>query len=486
MKSILMSFMVFLFLTGCALVGDDYTRPEVRLPKNWEHSSDYRYWKEADPQDHQSKGAWWEIFDDKILNALQEKALNYNHDLKSAMANVRKARALARIDKASFLPTIMMSPEFERSRTTRNSLNSTSASANSFISERYEIPFDLTYEIDLWGRVRRIYEAGVAQAEATVAEYYTVMLTLNADVARHYFQLLELDKEIAVIDETIKLREYAVEVVEERVKGGVTSELDLNRAKTELAKVQADRVEIVRQRQEIENALAVLCGQLPSEFSVDYHPLDLSVPNVPLNMPSELLERRPDIAQAERSVASANANIGVAQGALFPKISLAATGGFKSVELSSLGNWESRFWSLGPNVSIPLFTGGKGKANIQAAEAEYDQTVEDYRQTVLKAIEEVETAMSNIRQLEKQSTVLQEILLSSRQTAELSIFRYKEGLVTFLEVIDAERSRLDAELQTTRVANQRLISAIQLIKALGGSWGEDPQPPFYNRRTMRF
>lgn len=469
-SSLAVLLVITTLFSGCAKVGRDYQRPQVSLPQNWENSKDYEHWKLADPADQMDKGKWWQIFKDHQLNELQEMALANNHDLKSAVANVRKARAQAQMDKADFYPTLDMDSSLKRTRTTKNSFTSTSASANSFTSNMYEVPLDFSYEIDLWGRVHRAYEAGVEQAESTVADYYAIMLTLNADVVRNYFLIRELDKEVAIIDETIKLRQYAVDVVKDRVEGGVTSELDFNRAKTELAKVKSDRVDILRRRHEIENALAVLCGQLPSTFSVSYHPMTIKSPEVPVYLPSELLERRPDIAQAERLVAVANAEIGVAQGAMYPKISLSATGGFKSIEFESLWNWESRFWSLGPNIAIPIFAGGKARANIDASEAEYDKKVEDYRQTVLKAIEEVETSLSNITMLAEQASVQHEVLVSSRQTAELSIFRYKEGLVTFLEVIDAERSRLDAELNASRIANSKLLSTVQLIKAMGGTW----------------
>ncbi len=460
-----------MLLTGCSpILGEDYVRPDVTLPVDWEYRREYENWKAATPIDHHTKGQWWEIFEDDTLNYLQKQALTHNHNLKSAMASVRQARALARMDKAGFYPTIESNPAFERSRTTKNSFTSTSAGISSFTSERYEIPFDFSYELDLWGRVQRAFEAGVARAEGTLAQYYTVMLTLNADVARHYFDLRELEKEVKIIDETIKLREYAVNVVDERVQGGLTSELDFNRAKTELAKVKTERIDVLRRRLETENALAVLCGQLPSEFSLDFTAPIIDVPEIPLYIPSELLERRPDIAEAERKVEEANAQIGVAEGAMFPRISLTATGGLKSIEIDSLWDLESRFWSLGPNISIPLFTGGRGRANVWAVEAKYDQTVEDYRQTVLTAIEEVETSLSNVKMFGQQGVSQEEVLKSSRQTAELSIFRYKEGLVTFLEVIDSERSRLDAELQAARILNQQLIATVHLIKALGGSW----------------
>ncbi|MCG8429692.1 MAG: efflux transporter outer membrane subunit [Candidatus Omnitrophica bacterium] len=451
---------------GCAIVGREYVRPDAALPADWGAE-----WKIATPQDALPKGSWWALYNDEDLNALQEQATRYNHDLKSALAVVEKARALARVEKAAFVPAVDTNPAFERSRTTRNSFTAASAGISSFISERYTVPLDLSYELDVWGRVRRAFEAGFADAGASLADYYTVLLTLHADVARNYFLLRELDREIAIIDETIVLRQYAVNVVQDRVSGGITNELDFNRAKAELAKVKSDRIDLVRRRQGIEHALAVLCGQLPSEFSIDARAFEVGVPVIPLELPSVFLERRPDIAEAERRVAAANARIGVAQGAFFPKVTLTAAGGMQSVNADSLWDWESRYWSLGPGVSLPLFSGGRNRANLRAAEAEYDRTVEVYRQTVLQAVEEVQTALSDSRLRGEQALAQQEVLQTSRDAAALSMSRYREGLVTFLEVLDAERSRLDAELEASQIKTRQLISSVQLIKALGGSWG---------------
>ena len=460
-----------LSLAGCkTMVGQDYQRPELTIPGNWS-LYDKGPWKQATPRDDIDRGRWWEIYQDPKLNQLQEQALAANHNLKSAVANVERARALARISRSEFYPEVDFNPEYERSRTTKNSFNSTSAGTKSFSSSSYSIPLDLSYEFDLWGRVKRGFESAQAEADATRAELYAIRLIMNADVAANYILIRELDSAIDIIDETIKLRQYAVDVVQDRVKGGVTSELDFNRAKTELAKAKTDRVEILRRRRELETALAILCGQLPGDFRVPKKPLSRDdVPSVPIILPSELLERRPDIAQSERRVAAANARIGVSEAAFFPRVTLSASGGIRSVEFDNLLEWESRFWSVGPAVEWPVFSGGRNKANLAASEAEYLKTVEDYRQTVLQAIGDVETAMSNIQFYFEQAGVQDEVLTSSRQTAKLSISRYREGLVTFLEVIDAERSRLDAELQATQIMAQQLIASVQLIKALGGGW----------------
>ncbi|HLD70142.1 MAG TPA: efflux transporter outer membrane subunit, partial [Candidatus Omnitrophota bacterium] len=422
------------------------------------------------PKDHLSKGSWWEIFGDDQLNRLEKTALKNNHSLKSAMANVEKARAIARISRSEFYPTVDLNPEWERSRTSKNNLTSTSASASSFIANHYSVPFDLSYELDLWGRVRRSFQAGFAEVQATLAEFHTILLTLTADVAQTYFMIYELDKELYILDETIKLRQYAHDMVAKRVEGGLTSELDFNRAKTELSKAKAERIDLVRRRKELEYSLAVLCGQLPGKFSVEKSKVELKAPLVPAGLPSELLERRPDIAEAERRVAAANAEIGVAKAAFFPSISLTTSGGFKSVSTDNLFDWESNFWSIGPSISVPLFAGGRNVANLEAKKAAYQEKVEDYRQTVMESFKEVETSLSNLFYRKEQFEAQNEVLESARNTAELSISRYKQGLVSFLEVVDAERSRLDAELESTQILKEQLISSVQLIKAVGGRW----------------
>lgn len=458
-------------LAGCITPqGPNYRKPKTTVPTKWKASEGSEFWKKAVPADHAAKGAWWEIFEDKTLNRLEEQAITYNQDLKSAMANVDRARALARIERGDFYPTLALNPEYSRSRTTKNSFTSSSSASTSFTSDSYTVPFDLSYELDLWGRVRRSFEAGVAEAQASAAAYQNVLLTLTADVARNYFLLRELDKEIVVLDETIKLRQYASDVVKQRADAGVSSELDFNRAKTELAKAEAEKIDVLRRRAEIENALAVLCGQVASDFIMKNVPLDVEPPQVPLAIPSHLLERRPDIAEHERLVMAANAKIGVVQAAFFPVIKFTGSGGYESISSSNLFDWESRTWSLGPSVSIPIFAGGRNKAHLEATEAEYDQTVADYRQKVLEAIAEVETSLSNLDLHAQQSVTQNRVVTSARETANLSISRYKQGLVTFLEVVDAERSRLEAELEATRILSHRLTSTVQLIKALGGSW----------------
>lgn len=464
-------FMVFVFgLSGCSTVGKDYTRPVIDMPTAYSAAMESDEWKVATPQDDAHRGEWWAVFKEDRLNTLMEMALKHNHDLKSAIANVEKARALARVDRSRFFPRVEINAEAERARTTKNSFTSVSAASSSFISEQYSVPFDFSYELDIWGKVRRQYEAGVLEAEASFADFQTVLLTLTADVAFNYFKLIELDKEIAILEETIVLREYAHKVVAKRVESGITSELDFNRAKTVLANAKSALVDLKRQRKETENTIAVLCGQWPTRFSIDAEKLAATPPVIPTGVPSELLERRPDIAAQERLLAAANAEVGIAEAAFYPTVELMASAGVRSARTRNLFNWESRVWSLGPNIHIPLSQIGYNRANLAARKAAYIETVENYRQIILTAFEEVETTLSNIQLRKEQAEAQQHALEAARETARLSISRYEQGIVTFLEVVDAERSRLDAELEAANILYERLIATVSLIKAIGGEW----------------
>jgi len=456
-----------LFFNGCAL-GPRYEKPNASAPQEWKTADPN--WKEALPQDDIPKGEWWKIFDDARLNRFEEQAIKYNQDLRIAFASLNQARALARLDQAEFYPGVDLNPNYTRERISRNSTPGEFIVENP--SETYKIPLDLSYELDVWGRVRRSFESARAKAQASESAMQTVLLTLTADVARHYFTLRELESEARILDKASELRTDALTVVEDRFKAGVVSQLDVSQARTELAAAQAERIDVSRQRTEIENALAVLCGKPASEFKVDVLPLDIIPPVIPPGLPSELLERRPDIAESERLMAAANAEIGVAQAAFFPKITLTGSSGFESAQVSSLVDWESRFWSFAPNISLPVFSGGKNKANKQTALAKYDETVARYKQRILVAFSEVEDALARIRLGREQWEVQKMVIQAAQKAAEISNARYSQGLVNFLEVVATERSRLQAELKSVQILNRSLVSTVQLIKALGGGWAK--------------
>lgn len=462
-KALSVVLMAAVCFSGCS-VGPVYKLPIVKMPATWKKEDPH--WKQATPQDQMPKGEWWRIFKDAQLNDLEQQAVSSNQDLQMAFASLNESRAEARLTKADFFPEATLNPEYTRERTSRNIVSFSTKNPK----DVYKIPVDFSYELDIWGRVRKSFESARAEAQASEAVFHTVLLAVTADVARNYFTLRELEAEKEILEKTVNLRQDSLNLVDRRFQSGLVSELDLTRAKTELATAQADRIDIDRQRAEAENALAVLCGQPASEFSLTVEPLNIIPPFVPPGVPSVLLERRPDIAEAERLMAKANAEIGVAQAAFYPKVTLTGNAGFESLELRNLADWESRAWSLGPNISLPLFKGGQGKANLEAAQAKYDQTVANYRQTILIAFQEVEDSLARIQLGRDQWEMQKKVIEAAQKTAQISNDRYSQGLVNYLEIADAERSRLQSELKSIQILNHSLIAAVQLIKALGGGW----------------
>lgn len=453
--------------SGCAL-GPNYSRPAMETSAAWKTAVDSRYWKPAAPRDGEPLGDWWKLFGDPALTALEEQALEANQDIRRAMARVEEARAIARLSGADLVPVAMLNPSYDRFRRSSSGFGG----SGSFYGKTFSVPFDLSYEVDLWGRVRRSFEAARADAEAGLAAQQFVLLSVTAEVARRYFELRRLEAETRILSRTLELRGDGLRIAQERASGGLVSDLDLERAKTELAAAEGELFAVQRQRAETENALAVLCGQNASGFKVAAEPLtaEMVPPEVPPGLPSELLERRPDVAEAERVLAAANARIGAAQAAFFPVLRLTGSGGWVSGELDSLFDSSSRVWSFTPSLSVPLFAGGRNTATVKAARARYDQSLAGYRQQVLAAFADVENALSGLQWLGRQAQAQTDAVAAARNAAALSNSRYEQGLSSYLESVDAERQRLQAERGAVQVASDRLISTVLLIKALGGAW----------------
>ncbi|BCR06761.1 RND transporter [Desulfuromonas versatilis] len=449
-------------IAGCTL-GPDYARPELAIPLAYKENAP---WKEAAPGDQAPRGAWWEIYGDPLLNNLEEQAAAANQDLAAAFARVTQARAVARIDQADRLPRVDLNAAAGRSRTPADFSFSGAASTD----YSFSLPLDLGYEIDLWGRVRRAVEASRADAAASEADYRNLLLVLQAEVARNYFALRSLDSEIDLLQATVELRRENLELVESLFRNGQIGQLDVARARTELASTQAEAVGLEKRRAELEHALAVLVGQPASSFTLAPAPLELAPPAVAAGLPSSLLERRPDVAAAERQMAAANSRIGVAKTAFFPAVSLTGSAGFASSEASGLFDWDNRTWALGPAVSLPIFEAGRNSANLERARAAYEEAVARYRQQVLVAFAETEDALAGLRILAAQAEALERSVIAAREAAEISGKRYRAGLVSYLEVVDSQRTALQAERGAVQVLGQRLQSSVLLIKALGGGW----------------
>jgi multidrug efflux system outer membrane protein len=375
------------------------------------------------------------------------------------------------VARSEFLPTLDANPSWRRERFSPNQ----EPSFGDITADTIRTSLDLSYEIDLWGRVRRSFESARANAQSSLAAMHNVLLTLQADVAQNYFSLRSLDAEIATVSGTVGLRNEQLNLTRSRFEGGIGNELDVARAETELADTEAELASLQKRRAELENALAILVGENPSAFKLAA--LENSVwnprpPEVPAGLPADLLERRPDVADAERQLASANARIGVAKAAFFPVVRLTGSGGFVSGDIESLFNWESRVWSFGPSVSLPVFAGGRNRANLSASRAVFEEAVAKYRQRVLIAFGDVENSLSGIHFLANQAAAQDRAAASARRAADLAAQRYSAGIVSYLEVVDANRGALLAERGQARIVGQRLIAGVQLIKALGGGWDE--------------
>jgi outer membrane protein, multidrug efflux system len=456
-----------------AAVGPNYQRPAAPTPASFA-DTELGAWKEAAPADAIARGNWWSVYNDPVLDRLERQAAESNQDLKAAVARVSQARALARSAKADFFPSLSFDPSASRGRTSENALNP----MPNRVGNDFRVPLDLNYELDLWGRVRRSFEGANADAQARLAAFENTLLLLKADVAQNYFALRALDTERAILRNTIQLRREAFDLVNSRYKGGAASELDVSRAETELNSTEAELLAVNRDRAEVEHALAVLEGKPASEFAVKELPLDANTlpPVIPAGLPSELLERRPDIAEAERLLAAANARIGVAKGAFFPVVRLTGAAGFESLDVDFLFNWESRLWSLGPSITLPLFQGGRNRANLRRSKAVFEENAAGYRQRVLVAFKEVQDALTGARLLSRQAEAQERSLASARRTADISDARYRAGLVSYLEVVESERTALTAERDSARLTGQRLLTSVQLIKALGGGWADSNLP----------
>lgn len=451
-----------ILLSGC-VVGPDYSRPSVPVAPEW---------KEAPATTNAAvlPADWWQIFNDADLNALESQAVEANQDLKRAIARVAEARALSRVASAELYPRIGAGGSYSNDRL---SANATDLPNNKLESETFSGSFDLSYEVDIWGRVRRSVEAARAETAAAGTDLQVVLLTLTADVARNYYLIRSLDSEKSIIEGTIELRCDALRLQETRSQAGLINEVDVTRARTELANVEAELHAVTRSRAQVEHALAVLCGKPPAEFSVSAVGWDITPPVIPPGLPSQLLQRRPDVVEAEQLLEAQSARIGVAKAAFFPTIKLTGAAGLASADLGTFVDWPSRVWSVGPSIHVPIFEGGRNRANLQATEARYEQFVATYRGTVLNAFREVEDSLSDLSTLSSQGQAVDRALVSARDTAALARERYDKGLSSYLEVVDAERGALQAERQDTQLRGQRAVATILLIKSLGGGWERD-------------
>lgn len=467
-----------LVLAGCATAPEP---PDARItvPQAYKEAAtlaaaaevDGTRWKPAEPAEAQARGAWWETFQDPALNQLEQQAEADNPGLAAAAARVKAARALLSSSQASRLPQINLSTGVTRQKPSAAE-QGLSADQNVSPSNVWRAGLGASYEVDLFQRVANSVQAAEADALASQASHRSVLLALQADVAQTYFQLRTLDAEVALLAQTLSLREQSLQLAQRRLAAGDVSELDVARARTELATTQADLQAQRGERARVEHALALLLGQAPAAFSLAPNPLpaDARVPLVPAGLPSALLERRPDVAAAQARMMAATARVGQARSALFPALMLTANGGFASYELKDLFQWSARSWLTSAVLSMPVFDGGRNRAAVTRAEATLEESVADYRQTVLGAFGDVEDKLSGLGSVRAQTQSLSEAVVAARRSAELADKRYRAGEDSYLTLIDTQRSLLSVERQAVQLRGAWATGTIGLIRALGGGW----------------
>jgi len=463
--------LVSALLTGCA-VGPNYQRPAAVATMPAEFTGATNEWKLATPLAHLPKGAWWEIFGDTELNRLEAQAAEANQELKAAVARFAQARAAADVARSGLFPRIGAGFTAVRQSDSANKPQSGTgqASGKRFTYDNFIVPFDLSYEVDLWGRVRRQVESARAKEQADAADLEGVKLAIAAEVAADYFTLRALDAEILALRSTIEANRKSLDLTRNRRAGGLISDLDVAQAETVLKTAEAQLPTITLARAHFEHALAVLTGQPASSFSLAEQPLNQEPVAIPADLPSALLERRPDIAAAERRMAAANANIGVSKAAYYPTIRFNGLAGFQSLDAGTLFDWPSRFWAVGPSLSLPLFEGGKRRATVLQAEASYEETIARYRDTVLTAFAEVEDHLAAQHLLAEGYTQESSALESARKLLEIATNRYRSGLVTYLQVATAQTAVMERERAVARLRGARFTAAVALVKSLGGGW----------------
>jgi NodT family efflux transporter outer membrane factor (OMF) lipoprotein len=466
---VLLLGMAILFLAACA-VGPKYRAPSVPAPPAFKEIGN---WKTAQPSDHNLGGNWWEIFQDPQLNALEQQIDVSNQNLKAAVAQYQEARAALRYARADYYPTGSIAPSATRERYADN--RPASALGGTTFND-FVLPVDVSYQVNAWGRVSKSVESYREQAQVSAADLAVVNLTMHADLAIDYFAARTLDAEEKLLQNTVAQYEQALQLNEERYQGGLASEVEVEQARTILETTRAQLVDVGVARAQYEHAVAGLVGKPPADFSLPPLPLTTPPPPIPVGVPSELLERRPDIAASERRVASANAQVGLAKTAYYPLVNIVAAGGFESGTITTLLQGPSALWSVGASAAATIFDGGRRHALNDQAMAAYDSSVASYRQTVLSAFQQVEDNLAALRVLEQEAGVQATAVQSAQRSLDLSNTRYEGGVTSYLEVITAQNAALSDEVTAVNILGRRMASAVLLIEALGGGWERSSLP----------
>ncbi|MGA9452467.1 MAG: efflux transporter outer membrane subunit [Verrucomicrobiia bacterium] len=462
----LLAALVALF-AGCSFA-PRYARPAVETPALFKENSGTNIWKIAQPNDAVVRSNWWAMFNDAELNSLENQVAVSNQNIAAAFANFLSAHAMVKEAEAQYFPTLVANPSVTRSRTSSGNQTG-SFSANPNITD-YSLPLDASWELDLWGRIRNTVKASAAQAQASAADLENTRLTAQAELASDYFQLRGQDALEQLYDDTVTAYRQSFELTKVLFKTGIDSDQDVAQAETQLETTEAQDTNLGILRAQLEHAVAMLIGKPASAVSIPREPLNANPPAIPFGVPSQLLERRPDIAAAERLVAAANAQIGVAKAAYFPTITLSASGGFESVATENLLDWPSRVWSIGAGASETIFDFGQRAATVAQYRAARDSAVAQYRQTVLTAFQQVEDNLATLRILDQEIQQQDVAVKSSARYLTLALHRYKLGIDSYLNVITAQTTLLANRQTLVNLRTQQMTAAVQLIEALGGGW----------------
>ena len=474
-----------LALSACA-IGPDYQRPPLQTPAQFKQIEG---WTQAKPGDVLERGSWWQLYGDSELNALVERLNISNQNLAASEAQYRQARALVRGARAAFYPSLSSSAGATRSSQGSGSNNNSGSTTTSTgdISKTYELGLNAAWELDIWGKLRRSLESSRAGFEASAADLAALKLSLQSELVQNYLQLRVLDDQQRLLDATVAAYARSLKLTENQYNAGIVPKSDVSQALTQLKSTQAQAIDLQWQRAQLEHAIAVLIGVPPSELSIAVREQLPVLPTIPVALPSQLLERRPDVAAAERRVMAANADIGVAEAAWYPDLSISASGGYRG---SSFADWidlPNRFWSLGPQLALTLFDGGARSAELERTEAAYDQTVAQYRQSVLDSFREVEDYLVQLRVLQQEAGVQQEALDAARESLRLIENQYRAGTVDFNSVVNVQATALNNERSNLTLLGSRLTASVQLIAALGGGWQQQQlldEPPTAAQQTV--
>ncbi|WP_273527430.1 efflux transporter outer membrane subunit [Pseudomonas sp.] len=459
-----LAVIVMTLALGACTLGPDYQRPQLPDAHAFKQAEG---WKSAAPADALQRGDWWKLYGDAELDALVSRLNVSNQNLAVAEAQYRQARALVRSARSQLFPTLSGNAGVTRSRQTTGS---SSSNVSAGVSESYEAGLSASWELDLWGRLRRGLEANRATMQASAADLAAVRLSLQAELVQTYLQLRVMDEQQRLLDQTVAAYARSLRLTENQYRAGIVPKSDVAQAQTQLKSTQAQAIDLKWQRAQLEHAIAVLIGVPPAELSIAVRDDIPSLPEVPLALPSQLLERRPDVAAAEREVMAANAEIGIAEAAWYPDLTLSASGGYRNSSFNQLFEVPNRFWSLGPQLALTLLDFGGRRAELERAEAAYDQTVATYRQTVLDSFREVEDYLVQLRVLDEETVVQREALDAAQESLRLIENQYRAGTVDYLSVVTVQTTALNNQRTNLTLLGDRLVTSVQLIAALGGGW----------------